>query len=75
MIEKQSKKLANFLRGKNQLLIVNTQNFTSQNQLKEIDKLEKLNREIRHDIKNEKVAVIVENIQITEILEAKFVYI
>ena len=40
-----------------------------------IDKLEKLNREIHHDIKNEKVAVIVENIQITEILEAKFVYI
>ena len=34
---------------------------------KEIDKLEKLNREIGHDIKNEKVAVIVENIQITEI--------
>ena len=32
-----------------------------------IDKLEKLNREIHHDIKNEKVAVIVENIQITEI--------
>ena len=43
--------------------------------LKGIDKLEKLNREIRHDTKNEKVAVIVENIQITEILEAKFVYI
>ena len=34
---------------------------------KGIDKLEKLNREIGHDIKNEKVAVIVENIQITEI--------
>ena len=43
--------------------------------LKGIDKLEKLNREIRHDTKTEKVAVIVENIQITEILEAKFVYI
>ena len=42
---------------------------------KGIDKLEKLNREIRHDRKNEKVAVIVENIQITEILSAKFVYI
>ena len=42
---------------------------------KEIDKLEKFNREIRHDIKNEKVAVIVENIQITEILSAKFLYI
>ena len=35
---------------------------------KGIDKLEKLNREIGHDIKNEKAAVIVENIQITEIL-------
>ena len=34
---------------------------------KGIDKLEKLNREISHDIKNEKVATIVENIQITEI--------
>jgi hypothetical protein len=34
---------------------------------KGIDKLEKLNREIHHDIKTEKVAVIVENIQITEI--------
>ena len=34
---------------------------------KGIDQLEKLNREIGHDIKNEKVAVIVENIQITEI--------
>jgi lipopolysaccharide biosynthesis glycosyltransferase len=34
---------------------------------KGIDKLEKLNREIGHDIKNEKVAVIVENLQITEI--------
>ena len=42
---------------------------------KEIDKLEKLNREVHHDIKNEKVAVIVENIQIIEILEANFVYI
>ena len=31
------------------------------------DKLENSNREIYHDIKNEKVAVIVENIQITEI--------
>ena len=34
---------------------------------KEIDKLEKLNREIRHDRKNEKVAIIAENIQINEI--------
>jgi hypothetical protein len=34
---------------------------------KGIDKSEKLNRQIRHDIKTEKVAVIVENIQITEI--------
>ena len=42
---------------------------------KGIDKLEKLNREVHHDRKNEKVAVIVENIQITEILSAKFVYI
>ena len=42
---------------------------------KGIDKLEKLNREVHHDIKTEKVAVIVENIQITKILEAKFVYI
>ena len=42
---------------------------------KGIDKLENLNREIHHDRKNEKVAVIVENIQITEILEAKFVYV
>ena len=55
-----------FLGEKNQLLIVNTQNFTSPN-TKGIDKLEKLNREIRHDIKTEKAAVIVENIQITEI--------
>ena len=45
---------------------MNTQNFTSPN-TKGIDKLEKLNREIRHDRKNEKVAVIAENIQITEI--------
>ena len=37
--------------------------------------IENLNREIYHDIKNEKVAVIVENIQITEILSANFVYI
>ena len=37
--------------------------------------LEKLNQEIPHDWKNEKVAVIVENIQITEIWKAKFVYI
>jgi hypothetical protein len=36
--------------------------------LKGIDKLGKLNREIHHDIKTEKVAVIAENIQITEIL-------
>jgi hypothetical protein len=34
---------------------------------KGIYKWEKLNREIHHDIKTEKAAVIVENIQITEI--------
>ena len=34
---------------------------------KGIDKSEKLNRQIHHDIKTEKAAVIVENIQITEI--------
>ena len=34
---------------------------------KGIDKSEKLNLEIHHNRKNEKVAVIVENIQITEI--------
>ncbi|MCL2937867.1 MAG: hypothetical protein MGU50_15525 [Trichodesmium sp. MAG_R02] len=35
-----------------------------------LDKLEKLNREIHHKRKTEKVAVIVENIQITEIWSA-----
>ena len=39
---------------------------------KGIDKLEKLNRQINHDWKNEKVAAIVENIQITEIWTAQF---
>ena len=41
--------------------------FLAQINSKGIDKLEKLNREIHHDIKTEKAAVIVENIQITEI--------
>ena len=61
------KKLANFLSGKNQLLIGKVRILLPQINSKGIDKLEKLNREIGHDIKNEKVAVIVENIQITEI--------
>ena len=60
------KKTGKFSLGKSQMLIGKTQNFTSPN-TKGIDKLEKLNREIRHDRKNEKVAVIVENIQIIEI--------
>jgi lipopolysaccharide biosynthesis glycosyltransferase len=62
------KKLANFLRGKNQLLCEKLRILLAKINSKEIDKLEKLNREIGHDLKNEKVAVLVENIQITEIL-------
>ena len=55
-----SQKNWEFSLGKNQLLIGKINS-------KGIDKSEKLNREIHHDIKTEKAAVIVENIQITEI--------
>ena len=61
------KKLGNLLIAKNQLLCGILRILLVQINSKRIDKLENLNREIRHDRKNEKVAVYVENIQITEI--------
>jgi hypothetical protein len=60
---------------KNQLLCGILRILLVQINSKGIDKLENLNREIHHDRKNEKVAVIVKNIQITEICSVQFEYI
>jgi hypothetical protein len=48
------KKLANFLRGKNQLLCEKLRILLAKINSKEIDKLEKSNREIHHDRKLKK---------------------